>query len=49
MSGEADTRKELLELRDRITRWEVKLEEMNKRMEAFSKYTKDLYDYLRRQ
>jgi len=49
MSTEADLKKEISDLRERVVRLEVKIEEMNKRMDGFARYMKDLYDYLQKQ
>jgi len=48
MPEEADVRKEISDLRDRVTRLEVKFEETTKRMDNLAKYARDLYDYLQR-
>jgi len=42
-------KKEVIDLRERVVRLEVKIEELNKRIDGFAKYMKDLYDYLQRQ
>jgi len=47
--SEAELKKEVTDLRERVVRLEVKIEEMNKRMDGFAKYMKDLYDYLQKQ
>jgi predicted nucleic acid-binding Zn-ribbon protein len=49
MAGESDLRKEVVDLRERVVRLEVKMEEVNKRLDGFAKYMKDLYDYLQKQ
>jgi predicted RNase H-like nuclease (RuvC/YqgF family) len=49
MPEETDFRKEIGDLRERIIRLEVKLEETNKRIDSLAKYARDLYDYLQRQ
>jgi chaperonin cofactor prefoldin len=45
MSAESD--KEVTELRERVTRLEVKFEELVKRVDNISNYMKELYKYLR--
>jgi len=47
--SEAELKKEVTDLRERVVRLEVKIEEINKRMDGFAKYMKDLYDYLQKQ
>jgi len=47
--SEAELKNEVTDLRERVVRLEVKIEEMNKRMDGFAKYMKDLYDYLQKQ
>ena len=47
--SEAELKKEITDLRERIVRLEVKIEETNKRMDGFAKYIKDLYEYLQKQ
>lgn len=49
MSAEADAKKDMNELRERVTRLEVKLEELTKRLDKLSSYAKELYNYLQRQ
>jgi len=49
MPEEGNLKKEVTDLRERVVRLEVKIEEMNKRMDGFAKYMKDLYDYLQKQ
>ena len=44
MSGDGIT-----ELRERVVRLEVKIEELNKRMDNLSNYVKELYKYLQSQ
>ncbi len=39
---------DVAELRERVARMEVKLEELSKRIDSFSKYARDLYDYLQK-
>jgi prefoldin subunit 5 len=38
--------KEINDLRERVIRLEVQITEMNKRVEALSSYTRQLYEYL---
>ena len=47
--SEVELKKEVTDLRERVVRLEVKIEEINKRMDGFAKYMKDLYDYLQKQ
>ena len=47
--SEAELKQEVTDLRERAVRLEVKIEEINKRMDGFAKYMKDLYDYLQKQ
>jgi len=47
--SEAELRDEINDLRERMVRLEVKIEETNKRMDGFAKYMKDLYEYLQKQ
>jgi len=42
MSAEADIKKELSELRERVVRLEVKIEELTKRLDKLSNYAKEL-------
>jgi len=49
MSEEADLKKEITDIRERVARLEVKIEEINKRLDGFAKYMKDLYEYLQKQ
>jgi len=49
MARESELKKEVADLRDRVGRLEVQIEELNKRMDASAKYMKDLYEYLQRQ
>jgi len=44
-----DVKGELDELRERVIRLETKIEEINKRLDSFAKYMKELYDYLQKQ
>jgi len=48
MSAKLDVKKDMIELRERVVRLETKLEELTKRVDRLSKYTKDLYDYLQK-
>lgn len=47
--SEDNNRKELMELRERVAKLEVKLEELTKRLESVVNYTKELYNYLSKQ
>ena len=49
MSAEADVNKDVSELRERVTRLEVKIEELTKRLDKISDYAKELYNYLQKQ
>jgi len=49
MSEEGDLKKEVTNLLERAAHLEAKIEELNKRMDSFAKYMKDLYDYLQKQ
>jgi len=44
-----DMKNELAELRERVVRLETKMEEVTKRLDGFSKYMRELYDYLQKQ
>jgi len=39
---------DLTELRERIVRLEVRLEELNKRVDSLASYAKELYNYLQK-
>jgi len=43
-----DNRHETAELRERVVRLEVKMEELAKRVESISGYVKELYNYLQK-
>jgi len=43
-----DNRQEIAELRERVVKLEVKMEELTKRIESISNYAKELYNYLQR-
>ena len=47
LARESDTR-EVSELRERIVRLEVKVEDHTKRIDSLSNYTKELYEYLQK-
>ena len=47
LARESDTR-EVSELRERIVRLEVKVEDLTKRIDSLSNYTKELYEYLQK-
>lgn len=44
--SEKSIEQSLIDLRERVVRLEVQLAETNKRIEAVSNYTRQLYDYL---
>ncbi len=46
---EEDLKKEVTELRERVVRIEVKVEELAKRTDSIANYAKELYDYLQKQ
>jgi cell division protein FtsB len=48
MPAEDDNRKELAELRERIVKLEVKMEELTKRVDSIQNYTRELYNYLQK-
>jgi len=41
--------REVTDLRERVVRLEVKLEELTKRIDSLANYTKELYNYLQKQ
>jgi len=47
--SEEDVRKEIMELRERVVRLEVKVEELTKRIDSIANYSKQLYEYLQKQ
>ncbi|MCK4440109.1 hypothetical protein KAU85_03905 [Candidatus Bathyarchaeota archaeon] len=47
--SEEDVRKEVMELRERVVRLEVKVEELTKRIDSIANYSKQLYEYLQKQ
>jgi predicted nucleic acid-binding Zn-ribbon protein len=47
--SEDNFRKEIAELRERVAKIEVKIEELNRRFESLSNYSKELYVYLQKQ
>lgn len=47
--SEEDVRKEVMELRERTVRLEVKVEELTKRIDSIANYSKQLYEYLQKQ
>ena len=49
MAKEDEAGREISELRERVVRLEVKLEELGKRFDSLSNYTKELYNYLQKQ
>ncbi|MEM2910829.1 MAG: hypothetical protein QXO01_07185 [Nitrososphaerota archaeon] len=40
--------RELADLRERVVKLEVKVDEMSKRLDALSNYAKELYQYIQR-
>jgi chromosome segregation ATPase len=48
MAKEAEAGKEISELRERIVRLEVKVEELGKRLDNLSNYARELYNYLQK-
>jgi|GEM_PF-1050445 len=49
LMSEDNVRKEIAELRERVAKIEVKIEELNRRFESLSNYSKELYVYLQKQ
>ncbi len=49
MARESETGREVSDLRERVVRLEVKVEELGKRMDSLSNYAKELYNYLQKQ
>jgi len=47
--SEEEIKKEVTDLRERVVRLEVKLEELTKRVDGVANYTKQLYEYLQKQ
>ena len=47
--SEEEIKKEVMNLRERVVRLEVKVEELTKRIENIANYTKQLYEYLQKQ
>ncbi|MEM1563827.1 MAG: hypothetical protein QW161_04055 [Candidatus Bathyarchaeia archaeon] len=47
--SEENIRKEVMELRERIVKLEVKFEELAKRVDNLSTYARELYNYLQKQ
>jgi len=47
--SEEDIVKEVMALRERIVRLEVKVEELAKRVDSIANYSKQLYEYLQTQ
>ena len=47
--SEEGTIREVTDLRERVVRLEVKLEELTKRIDSLANYTKELYGYLQKQ
>lgn len=47
--AEEDFKKEVTELRERIVRLEVKVEDLTKRIDSIANYAKELYNYLQKQ
>lgn len=48
MAKEGEAGREVSDLRERIVRLEVKVEELGKRFDSLSNYTKELYNYLQK-
>ncbi len=48
MAKETEVGREITELRERVVRLEVKIEEITKRVDSLSTYAKDLYSYLQK-
>ncbi len=48
MSG-LDVQNEIIQLRERVTRLETRLDELVKKVDAMSGYQRQLYDYLQSQ
>ena len=49
MAKESEAGRETSDLRERVVRLEVKVEELTKRIDSLSNYTKELYNYLQKQ
>jgi len=47
--SEEGVKKDVTELRERIVRLEVKVEELVKRVDSLANYAKEIYDYLQKQ
>jgi len=47
--SEEDIRKEVVELRERIVRFEVKVDDLTNRIESLAKYAKEHSSYLQKQ
>lgn len=47
--SEEEIKKEVTDLRERVVRLEVKLEELTRRLDGIANYTKQLYEYLQKQ
>jgi len=47
--SEEEIKKEVTDLRERVVRLEVKLEELTKRIDSLASYAKELYGYLQKQ
>lgn len=47
--SEEEIKKEVTNLRERVVRLEVKVEELTKRIDSIANYTKQLYEYLQKQ
>ncbi len=48
LMSEENIKKEVMELRERIVRVEVKTEELAKRVDSIANYIKQLYEYLQK-
>jgi len=49
LAKEGEAGREALDLRERVVRLEVKVEELTKRIDSLSNYAKELYNYLQKQ
>jgi hypothetical protein len=48
MAKESNSGKETIELRERVVRLEVKVEELSRRIDSLSNYARELYNYLQK-
>jgi chaperonin cofactor prefoldin len=49
MAKEGEAGRDVSDLRERVVRLEVKVEELSKRIDSLSNYAKELYNYLQKQ